>query len=86
MTSTAAAARNDKDVDLDELDLQGGGGGLDHRERRPSSVLPSTASADSVAAAKPMGILRHQTFAVQYDDDEASLVDMADRKHGGRLC
>ncbi|EAQ89514.1 hypothetical protein CHGG_06133 [Chaetomium globosum CBS 148.51] len=75
---TSTAVSRDRDVDLDELDCGDREGA--------NSVPPSSASADSVAVVKGMGIVRHQTFAVQYDDDdEASLVEMGDRKHGGRL-
>ena len=82
---TSTVTSHNRDLDLDDLDC----GGHD-REGARSSAPPSTASVDSVAAAKPMGIVRHQTFAVQYDDDdEASLVEMRglgleERKHGGR--
>lgn len=47
----------------------------------------SSGSIDSMAAAKGAtgtGIIRHQTFAVQYDDDdETSLVEMGDLAAGG---
>lgn len=33
---------------------------------------------------KPPGILRQQTYAVHYDDDEASLVNMRDLDRNGR--
>ncbi|KAK3298689.1 uncharacterized protein B0H64DRAFT_371144 [Chaetomium fimeti] len=76
LTSTS----HNRDLDLDELEGDGGG-----RDGARSSVPGSTASVDSVAAAKPMGIVRHQTFAVQYDDDdEASLVEMTGLEQGER--
>lgn len=83
---TSTVTSHNRDLDLDDLDC----GGEQDREGARSTAPPSTASVDSVAAAKPMGIVRHQTFAVQYDDDdEASLVEMrgvglGERKHGGR--
>ncbi|KAH6854782.1 CFEM domain-containing protein [Chaetomium sp. MPI-CAGE-AT-0009] len=82
---TSTGTSHGRDLSLDELDGDGGAS---------TGVRPSTASVDSVAAAKPLGIVRHQTFAVQYDDDdETSLVEMRElepekgpggRGHGAR--
>jgi hypothetical protein len=41
-------------------------------------------SSGGSAAAKPAGILRQQTFAVKYDDDEASLVQLGHLDRRGR--
>ncbi len=41
-------------------------------------------SSAASETAKPMGIIRQQTFAVKYDDDEASLVHMRDLDRSGR--
>ncbi|KAG7284915.1 hypothetical protein NEMBOFW57_009530 [Staphylotrichum longicolle] len=50
------------------------------------SKLNDSQPGSSVAfeTAKPMGIIRQQTFAVKYDDEEASLVQMRDLDRTGR--
>ncbi len=41
-----------------------------------TSVVSANVGMSSASRDKPHGIVREQTYAVQYDDDEASLVQM----------
>lgn len=55
-----------------------------NQSKRSNSVRPDS-SVDTVVS-KPMGIVRQQTFAVQYDDDdEAGLVELRALGHTGRI-
>lgn len=65
--------------------------GRTHENLSSTSKLNGTqhdGSLGSSAAGKPMGIIRQQTYAVEYEDDEASLVQMraldrAGKSHAG---
>jgi hypothetical protein len=54
------------------------------RSHNDDNMPPSTSISLDTVSAKQMGIVRQQTFAVQYDDDEASLVHMKGMDRGGR--
>lgn len=51
---------------------------------KPSTTQPDPGSSSDTVSTKPMGIIREQTFAVQYEDDETSLVQLRGLNHVGR--
>ena len=51
---------------------------------KPSTTQPGPESSSDTISTKPLGIIREQTFAVQYDDDETSLVHMRGLNPSGR--
>ncbi|SPQ25015.1 eec87730-e41e-40bc-a9d4-17d6dc907b95 [Thermothielavioides terrestris] len=58
--------------------------GLRDSSSRSKHASTHPGSSVDTVPVKPTGIMRQQTFAVQYDDDETSLVHMRGLEHNGR--